>query len=131
MCILSFDLQLQALKNAHLGREPEDLVTPDLNVNIDAFNKFCEFIDINLPLLTDFPPDNNELDEFDFHLSSVYFIKLTNALRILNEMIVLTDEGEMVGIELSTANGSADVFDTIDPQWVNAKYYIILSSWYN
>lgn len=122
------NLQLEILKGKLRGRKPEDDVTPDLNVDIDLFDKCCQFIDIHLPLLTDFPPVNNELNETETKLSAVYFDCLTKALSILNGMIEWQNEDEMVGIELSTPDDSLDIFhDAVDPQWVSAKYYIILS----
>lgn len=110
---------MEKLKDEHVGRNPDDLITPDFNVDVHAFDECCRFIDSNLPLLTDYKPNINELNEIENYFSGVYFHCLTEALRILNEMIELSDEDGMVGIELKTSGNTVAVFaNTLDPQWV-------------
>lgn len=113
---------MEQLKAEHFERNSGGFVLPDLNIDVDLFNKCCWLFEINVPLLTDFPPNNHELNEIETNFSGIYFDRLTNALQILNEMIDLHDEGETVGMELGTADNSVDIFhDAFDPQWVNAK----------
>lgn len=123
--VLFFSLyqnQLEKLKDEHVGRKPEDLVTPDLNIDIDAFNVCSAFIDRHLPLLTDYPPNINEVNEIEIYFSGVYFHRLHKALCILNEMVDWRQQDEMIGIELSISDNTVEIFpDTlVDPHWVSA-----------
>lgn len=120
---------MEYVKNEFLEQRSIHFAATDLNVDIDSLNETCELIDINLSWLTDSIPTNDQIFETETHFSGIYFDRLPNALRILNEMIVLPSDDEMVGIELCTPNDSVDIFhDAIDRQWVNFKYFYTLMS---
>ena len=113
---------MEKWKDKLINRKPDELVTPELTFDVDAFNKCCTFNDNNLLLLTDFEPNINENNQIEEYFSGVYFDRLTNALRVINEMIEM-DQNEMIGFELITSDNTVDIFpNTLDSQWVNAKH---------
>lgn len=117
--------QLEKKKGKLLGWQSRDSVLPDLNIDADLLNECEWFLESNLPLLTDFLSNGDELDEIGTTFSGIFFDRLINAIRILNEMIILHDEeDETVGMELCTADDSVDIFhDEIDAEWVSALFH--------
>lgn len=58
------------------------------------------------------------IDQFG---SDIYFDRLLKAVRILNDMIHVSDESASVGVELSTSDGKIYIFPAtiVNPLWVN------------
>lgn len=94
-----------------------DLITPDF----DALNKCCAFIEKNRMLMANIEPIINLLIEPELiHATAIYFDRLINALRILNEMVVVLPVDIMIGIELTTTDEQVDIFpDTLAQRWVS------------
>lgn len=109
------------MKDKHLQRSPGDLVSPNLNVDVDAFYASCRFLESNLSWLVDL----NEVNEIDVHFAGIYFDRLSKALRILNEMINIPQQAKVIGLALITPEDTLAIFpDTpLDPRWVNICIY--------
>lgn len=110
------------MEEIKLQKFRRNIVLPDPNIGIKSFIECCNFIEYNIELLGDFPPQIQNFNVIDVEFPRIYYMWLANALRILNVMDG-ADGNDMIGMEMSNNDNSSVIFhDEIDLHWVSAEY---------